>query len=267
MLKKLQQVLGFSALAGAIAYATLWLAYYQFYSRIQVTPEEVGIDKVDLLSQALVGPALLFITLVASYGLWMVAMIVAMIFNLRYVIQGIPDLIDLIRGKQGEPFPPSRPHWTLKERMFIGRRRAADLFKTIWSYARRTAVVVATATFVIIAIELCNEARDRGNDLVAGRPVQRPHFSLSGLAIPLLEIRATPVEVAWVGAADQGDPLASVAGKHASCLLYLGNAGGTTILFDPPTGSVHRLPTGAAALQLKPADERDSECERDSPRS
>lgn len=63
---KLKSALSLSVLGASFFYGVLWLAHAQFYLRLGTTPEEAGIDKTDLLSQALVGPAVLFLTLLAT---------------------------------------------------------------------------------------------------------------------------------------------------------------------------------------------------------
>ncbi len=255
MVRRIQQALGVSALAAALAYTALWLAYYQFFSQVQLSPEDVGIDKADLLSQALVGPAVLYLTLGLTYGMWMTAMIVTGIINLRHLARMVPELVEIVRGRPGPSDPPPKRRLSLREIVFLVRREGAAMVTTAWRYTRLTAAGVGIATFAIITIELANEARARGRDLLSGRPVQKPHFALATMRIPLLDIRATPADVAWTTSTDVKDGT-----PFPPCLLYLGDADATTVLFDPRTGRIHRVPTAAVALQLKPADEHDPSC-------
>lgn len=45
----------------ALAYGVLRTAYVQFYSAFRILPEQAGVDKSDLLSQALIGPLVLLV--------------------------------------------------------------------------------------------------------------------------------------------------------------------------------------------------------------
>jgi membrane-associated HD superfamily phosphohydrolase len=56
----LKNIAAIAGITSAVVYAFLWLAYYQFYSNFAISPEEVGLGKTELLSQALVGPVILF---------------------------------------------------------------------------------------------------------------------------------------------------------------------------------------------------------------
>ncbi len=71
----LERVAALSALYGIVAtafYVVLRLAYVQFYARVGIDPEDVGIGRVELLSQALAGP----LVLIAGLGIYLLALYV-----------------------------------------------------------------------------------------------------------------------------------------------------------------------------------------------
>jgi hypothetical protein len=254
------RIVAFSGAAAVTAYGALWVAYYQFYSRIQVSPEDVGIDKTDLLSQALVGPFSLFATLVLTYGVVAIVSVVVMTFQLRHLRRAVSALIDVIRNRPEPTHPAPQRRLTLHERIFLMQRSAARFSSATWRYTRVAGGGVCVLYIVVVALALARLATASGTDLISGEPVARPHFQLFGVSIPLLDIRATPAIVTWSGTGDSERALPR--GEHGSCLLYLGRGDGAVVLYDPSTGTVHHLPSTQVAVRLEPAENYPKTCSR-----
>jgi hypothetical protein len=64
------------AAAAIVLYALLRLAYVQFYSPFGITPERAGLARTELLSQALIGPVVLFLLLVIVFLVLLVVLVV-----------------------------------------------------------------------------------------------------------------------------------------------------------------------------------------------
>ncbi len=82
VLKNWTSLLG---IVSALFYGLLWLAYYQFYSAFAITPDEAGFDKIELLSQALVGPTFFFLVL------FLLSVISAIVLVLYWVLAVVLD--------------------------------------------------------------------------------------------------------------------------------------------------------------------------------
>lgn len=71
----LERVAALSALYGVVAtafYVFLRIAYVQFYARAGIDPEDVGIGRAELLSQAIAGPLIV----IAGFGMYLLALYV-----------------------------------------------------------------------------------------------------------------------------------------------------------------------------------------------
>jgi hypothetical protein len=69
---------------GGVAYAVVHLTYVQFYAKFGLLPEEVGIGRTEMLSQALVGP----VVAVLTYGVFITAVVTAVLAFTRQLTLG-----------------------------------------------------------------------------------------------------------------------------------------------------------------------------------
>ena len=65
--------------------------------------------------------------------------------------------------------------------------------------------------------------------------------------LPVLAVRAVPADVAWV----DGDSERSLPLDARDCLMYLGQANGTSVFYDARTRESLRLPSGNIVVSFR----------------
>jgi hypothetical protein len=65
--------------------------------------------------------------------------------------------------------------------------------------------------------------------------------------LPVLAVQAVPAGVAWV----DGDSGKTVSLADRECLMYLGQANGTTVFYDVRSRESVRLPSGMITISLR----------------
>jgi hypothetical protein len=153
-------VKGWIAYAGVLAgitYGVLRLAYIQFYFVIGVRPEEVGLGKTEILTQALVGP----LTIASLTSLAMMAIL----------------LSAMCLTERSSPATVLRSH-----------RRDILLYLGM--------VIVVTLTVVLAGlylsgVEASRSLRSKGETLTA------MYIPMGVVAVPVLEVQALPVRITW----------------------------------------------------------------------
>jgi hypothetical protein len=165
------------AIAAAVAYGLLYVAYEQFYRRFGISPADVGIGKTELLSQSIVGPVLLLV----------LSILVTIIFLTMAL--AIPTLMDLPSRKRGQHMKASFDR----------------ALRTIEGIRLRRLLVVVVALWTIgLTLRLMITSSEFGSDVVRrGERINTNHLDVWLFQLPLLDIRAIPVEVVWHKAASQ----------------------------------------------------------------
>jgi hypothetical protein len=74
-----------------------------------------------------------------------------------------------------------------------------------------------------------------------GDAVRREDFA----GMPFLALRAEPAQVVWLG-----ERPAALAPRD--CVMYLGQADGTVVVFEPDADTVVRIPAGSVAIKTNP---------------
>lgn len=229
-----------------VSYATLWLAYAQFYLQLGTTPEEAGIDKTDLLTQALVGPSVFFIGLFAivfiySFSAAILAGLYAVFF--RDLFAGAQTLVARIRKKKA-PLPPRSGRGRAK----ASRLEFVQTFVKGIRRPKRIVVVAAPLAFSLLCVVLYSESAEAGRKARDGVAVAHPSLSFGTFSLPLVGIRAAPVTIHWN---DDAPAAFRKGGLTSVCLMHVGEADGKTLLYNVRFGSLIRLPSDDAVFELR----------------
>jgi hypothetical protein len=185
------------SLLGLTAYAILREAYVWFYQIYGVTPEEVGLDHLSMMTGTL-----------RFLHLWV------------WSVPGSPALNFVLVLLAGVLLA------SLWERLLPRFRR-----RSRWvDWMARQHPVLLTLTLVLLLVLLMSAwALPRDRDF-AGRRLQLGKY-VRPTDLAFLSIHADPVEVAWVGTSP------SPPGLVGTRLVYLGKADGIVVLYRPPDWS------------------------------
>jgi hypothetical protein len=122
----------------------------------------------------------------------------------------------------------------------------------MWGALKRTAafrsrLLRALPTIGVIGLVLVQFAVLIVAGIESGRAKEGHGVDSPGLlGIPLTELQALPSRVDWLSDATAPGPIAT-----KDCLLYLGQADGTAVLYEPGRDSTLRVPTGAVAVTAR----------------
>jgi hypothetical protein len=208
------------ALAGVFLFVVLSIAYATFYRPLGVEPGEVGFTYSETLERAAVGLVLL--------GLfWSLVMLIWLAAGLA---------IDVLFGG-------TRWAWSKKtDRAFGGWGIGRDLPRSASSYAL---IVILAILFALLPYRSSQHA----SSVLRGEPVDATEVFASDNPLGL---RAVPARIDWLS---ETPDQANTSGD----LLYLGEAGGVAVLFEPETDEVVRVPLSAAVIRLLPPDTEGSD--------
>jgi hypothetical protein len=288
ILRRSAEVVSFLALAGLLLYGTVWSCYNSFYGTFGLEPEDVGVTYARTISRAAVG----FLTLLLILGLvlfllvnplkigeagrratssaarWLAFAVVCIFVLTVYFMSGLlPDSYDqtgyhgrytflkatvlLVLGSASlfsailAVLRPTR--WSRTIDLARGRlwRAPNGSRPRLRDMAARTApAILAVVLVAFIGLPMVVGARLADNvkegSLVAGYGI-----------IPrlILDIQVIPVEVTWIGTPKPAE-LPSV-----STMVLLGQANGTTVLYESVSRRVYRVPSSNLLLSSKPVGE------------
>jgi hypothetical protein len=255
----LAEVASLLAVAGAFFYTALRVAYGVFYARLDAKPEDVGLGYQQILAQS-VG-ALMLLVLAAILALALAAGVASFLRSQAESIEKIP------------PSKP-RPSPTLRQRItagalllgiigaavaidwkgFLGTflviglamvtlllylryRQIKDQRLARWVRAGFVSAFIALG-FVAVLVVLCARASD---DADAVRRGQEGTFEFLG--IPITSWGAEP------GTLKPATTTAPDAALPTGCVLFLGQADGIVVAFDP-AGQTLRLPVNQVVVSL-----------------
>ena len=243
---------------GLVAYGVLYLTYDHIYSGIGVSPSEIGLDYLGLLSRA--PGALVWIAPAVLLGLGLVWSSIAASEN------GPQETTPTSVGAEqntNDPAPPTGTPVGLRAK--IGYTALAAL----------SLIIVGLVIYFIVlpVIQLSLSFSRRFNDevnvftsnieftsqqLKAGLRIEPIRF----YGVSVLDIRATPSRVLWIGEAPStNDPALKDIIEGVRCVSYLGSSDGKSVLFDPYLQSVLRIPESEGLIVRTSAPD-DSECTR-----
>jgi hypothetical protein len=243
MIEKLKQLIPVVGLVTGVFYGVLRLAYVQFYLHYGIAPEEVGIDKTDLLSQALVGP----IVLVCLIMIYLLVLLLLMVLGSMTYINLFREFfgwMQRVRKQRGQKSRQSPEPFRWEEVV----KRSVPVLKSATRVTRNLAYVAFPASFVAMCVMLYASAVDAGEKGLEGEAVSHQTISL-GVDLPLLEVRSIPTEVSWK--TEESPRYFSEGGYRTRCLLYLGENATTTILFNLYHQEIVRVPSSDAVFGLQ----------------
>jgi hypothetical protein len=202
-------------LGGLLMYAYLSICYDRFYGSLGVDPNDVGFTYAG--------------TLARSSGFVVTSLLIA-----AYLATAPLAVAQAARHRLLDPASP------MSRRMLVSSRFIA------------VALLVAAA-LPWPMVKASNAARD----VQAGRPVgpiqslKNPWSSRPFLLIPVLAIRADPATVEPVGKPGDSPAAERLRGRR---LLYLGQSGGTVVLYDAATQRAVYVPAGSIILHVTNCD-------------
>jgi hypothetical protein len=229
---------------GAIIYGLLRLSYEAFYAEFGVSPEDVGVNATEVLSQAALGLIVVLITGVIYLVLlllslsFLFAVVVAAWFVGRTLI-ALPGVI--FRGK---PMPDT------EGALHEGFERAGDILEAVlkWLNGHRRftgilfGVLTIGTTLSLYAFEPDNAARCAMHP--DGPAVSSLHTER--VRATLLGVRAEPSTVTWL------DSTPPEGFKTTERMVYLGDNEGSRVLYRPQSKQTVRIPQGDITLATYP---------------
>ena len=257
-------LLGPTAVVAAVAYALVRSAYYEFYRPFGVTPEQVGIGAPEFLTQALVGPALAVVLVSLAF--------LAPVVGARYAWD------TLGRGRRSRAalvvvVCVGLVGWTLF--VMPGQNLSADVTcglllviglacvalhkRTRWQEARWLTVgsakffalvVALVSAAVVLAVAIYQNPANWATRVLADHEsLHGPVFRVAGMPLTLLDVQAVYAEPKWLGAQPAPAPFTtSYAGS--TCLFYLGDDDGFSVLYNVNDNTVLRFPANMVALEM-----------------
>jgi hypothetical protein len=203
------------ALAALAIYAYLSICYDGFYRALGVDPGDVGLSYAAILAR--------------SSGFVIAASFLFLFF--------VPVLFPA-------PLPPpSRPRryaaWVRRHQPTPEQRRRAEAVSRF----------VATLLILLVFLYVFELAEGAARDVKAGKPVRPVRPPVPGMSIPLtiLAIHADPATVEPTGKPGASPAADRLRGRR---LLYLGQAGGTIVLYDVAAQRAVYVPASAVILQV-----------------
>jgi hypothetical protein len=209
-------------LSGLVTFGYLRLAYLFFYNPLDVSPDEVGLG----YQETLVGA----VTLLLSLFVFSVGFVVAGV-ALGLVRAGISAL-DRVGARPREEASVEQGTEEAAQ-----HEEPADARAKVRATARRAVDGIGASLIAILLVQLWL-VYDEGHAARAGK-----ESAIRVLGIRLLQSRADFVSVT---PAITGSLPSAV--SQRSCLLYLGQDAGTTVLYDATKRQAIRVPTAGVAV-------------------
>jgi hypothetical protein len=201
---------------GVVLYGVFRLAYLFFYLKLRTTPEEVGYGYSRILAESVIG-----------------ALELVMLFFLPLLLVGLVIHAGLVA-------------WRKRRHDRHGSHDRQSREETLRQPFQRIAIRAFAASVVMIVVILPVLAWWQGKLAERGQTVRNAYF-IGVPYLPILAVQAIPAEVAWTNKdSERQFPLA-----NRQCLMYLGNADGTTVFYDVQTKESVRLPTADVSIALR----------------
>jgi hypothetical protein len=257
------------ALAGAVEYFLLHLAYQRFYQHFGIGPSDVGLGRGEILVQAALGlfvyaaALALLVPVLLAFSAVLLALSVAYVGVIAVAVLAVADPL-LRRSERGRRFSAARVRLTQRVRSRLNdirtqrqtgikrwrERRGSRSVR--WLVASIVLLGVAyPSIFVVVASDKWGRLAARRGEVATG---SRALGDL-GTRIPVLAV--APVQVAGAVPVGQGDVPSVLGAASLRCTLFLGSANGFVLLFDVARQRLIRLPAGTAALEFEPGEAKD----------
>jgi hypothetical protein len=203
-----------AGVTGAALYGVLRLAYVFFYLWLRATPDEVGYGYSQVLSDELIG------------AIELVVLIAALIWIAGSAINILVPLAQRATGKYRSEAAGIH---------LLGKLKAQKI--AAWSLA-------IAVPIVLVGLPVLGWLE--GAQAANGYAVRNVYLA-GTIRLPVLAVQAVPAEVAWASPPGSGE--ANISGRP--CLLYLGQADGTSVFYDVHSQESLRLPTADITVSLE----------------
>jgi hypothetical protein len=190
-------------IAGAGFYAAVRFGQKTFYSRLGLTPEDVGLGRIETLTLA-IGLAFYLVVFAA-------------------ILVGLPTLASWVALRIGRVAV-----WPARSPRFA----RATLIAVVLFFS------VSTGFFSIVWF--WGQATAAANDVEAGKPVRLSFLSDTG-------IHAEKARITWIGDAPK-----ALTDLPTHKLMFLGQSGGTVVLYDVDDKRSIRIPSSNVAVLILP---------------
>lgn len=199
---------------GAALYGVLRLAYVFFYLWLRATPDEVGYGYSQVLSDELIG------------AIELMVLIAALISIAGFATSILVPLAQRATGKY--------------------RSKAAEIHLFSKLRAQKIAAWSLAIAVPIVLVGLPILGWMEGEQAANGYAVRNVYLA-GTIRLPVLAVQAVPAEIAWASSQVSGEP--NISGRP--CLLYLGQADGTSVFYDVQSQESLRLPTADIVVLLE----------------
>jgi len=208
-----EQVLAMAAFVSLFAYALLYVVYFQFYTSFGLSPSDVGLTRVRLLEESLIGFLLVPFSWIQENWHW-VAFVLAVTVGVRLLL--------------------------CLTKIWIGNWFTESLATGVVVF-----VLICATAFAKGYLQSLHDARTLGSD------VRKEGFIVTDWVhhrpdsyYPYLQLRAIPVDV-------HGAPPDVI--LTSGCTLYLGASDKHVVMFDVRRQTVVRLRVDSVDMTLHPA--------------
>ena len=252
--RRLIDLLPLFGILAAISYAVLRLAYLQFYYNFMVAPEEVGLGQAELLTQSLVAPLFLLVAIgVAVIVLGFLLFVVGIILRpLARPLSNFGSRLPII-GRFALSRSNNKPHGAIgpseestdANGPMIKARSSNETSRSLNVEAGIVTTFIAILFLALLFIQ-ANLAVTGVRE--GGYTITTVHWPVGPVNIPSLNIIAWPSSVEWKESAKTPSTLK----PYPNCIMYLGKANGTTVIYNVKTRMTIRFRSDDAIVVVYP---------------
>jgi hypothetical protein len=271
--RRVEQFLPIVGIIAAFIYAVLRLAYAHFYYPFEVEPEEVGLGQFQIISQSLIGLILIFLGwLTAAAILGIVLTLVwgasALLLGKLGTLRGRGKRLQGLRGRWlarrpskvgtkddqelSESSKSDSPELNDSETTTQGAKEHSSSDRSLWFFygaAIIFAVILALTSFRLLFLEADRASRAVIED---GYTISAVFYRIGTYRIIALNVKASHSTVEWKTATNMPSALK----RNPQCIVYLGKANGTTVVFNVKDSTTIRFPTNDAVITVHRATDR-----------
>jgi hypothetical protein len=267
----LERFLPIVGIIGALIYAVLRLAYAHFYYPFEVEPEEVGLGQFQILSQSFVGLMFIFLGLVIAVAILTVAL--TLVIAILILVWKVGALLLGKFGtslKLGERFQSPLGRRLTRGPFKARTEMAQDLRESskeggpelpasktnapdrkehndtnLWFLcgAAVILVILVFASFRLLFLEADRASRGVIED---GYTISAIFYRIGTYRIITLNVKASHSTVEWKATTKTPSALK----RNPQCIVYLGKANGTTVVFNVKDSTTIRFPTNDAVIAV-----------------
>jgi hypothetical protein len=257
---------------GAALYTLLRVVYSRFYWKLGLQPEDVGLGYAQILDQSLV--ALVLLTAFSSVAITLLVLIPDSWFQPKFARRWFTLLSVIIPGEFGlilfllwPSNPPSLVRGFLPLIFFISfivygiwlrliRATHAVPARPELRAQRTVEIRIAIAWIVatlgpLLSLSLIAQVKAMDEIAADVRNGKTAHYLL--FDPPVLAIGGDPATVYWPATPlPPSSPSPQTPAPYQHCLMYIGQANGSTVLYDVKSKTAIRVPSNTIIVQTDP---------------